>query len=176
MSQFEQFKNHQQKNKGGFTLLEVMVAMVITVSSAVLVSNSWSGNQMRIRKSTLLNNAGTLLQRKVVELEGKYQGKKIEEIQPEEGDFGSDYPQYRWKFETQAYVMPDLTSLLSQNNNTSNEMIISMITKLQEISSKVVLEGKVTVFVTVNKKEVSYNVTTYFIEFDSPEIDNGLSL
>ena len=74
----------------GFTLMEVLVALAILAGALVIVSSSWSGNFLRVRKSNLYNNAALLLESKMSELQAKYYGKTLEEIpEAEAGDFGS---------------------------------------------------------------------------------------
>lgn len=76
------------KNNSGFTLIETLIALVITVAAALLMSNAWSSNYLRVRKSAINKNVALLLERKMVEMESKNKGKKTLEISDEEGDFG----------------------------------------------------------------------------------------
>jgi prepilin-type N-terminal cleavage/methylation domain-containing protein len=160
--------NNRLKKQSGFTLLETLIALVITVGAALILSNSWSGNFLRVRKTALYNNVAILLQRKITEMESKYQGVKLENIKEEEGDFGDSFPQYRWTFSTQPFVMPDLTPVLTnKNSGGTDQMLITMISKMQEMIGKAILEGTVTVFVKSKDKEVPFSVTTYFVDYDS---------
>jgi general secretion pathway protein I len=157
----------------GFTLIETLIALVITVGAGLLLSNSWSGNFLRVRKAAIYNNITLLLERKVVELEAKHQGKKLTEISDEEGTFGETYPQYRWAFKTQPFEMPDPAALLPQSNEGQDAMLLTVLGKMREIVGKAILEGKVTVFVRSGEKEISYSLTTYFIDYES-DVDIGL--
>lgn len=151
----------------GFTLLEVLIAMSILTMVIVTVSSTWSGNFNRMRKINLSNNVATLLERKMVELEAKYKGKPVSEIPEEEsGDFGDDYPQYRWFLTSQEFQMPDLTALLTSQEGGADEMLITMIKQVNEFVSKAVKEVTLTVLVTAGKKEVSYKITTYFVDWE----------
>jgi general secretion pathway protein I len=125
----------------GFTLLEVLIAMSILTMVIVAVSSTWSGNFNRVRKINFANNVSTLLERKMVELEAKYKGKPVSEIPEEEaGDFGADYPQYRWTLASQEFQMPDLTALLTSQEGGADEMLITMIKQVNEFVSKAVKE------------------------------------
>ena len=53
----------------GFTLIEVLVAMVIMVGGIVVIANAWSGNFSRIKGARINNVAATLLERKMTALE-----------------------------------------------------------------------------------------------------------
>ncbi len=155
-----------KKNQAGFTLLEVLVAIGILVGAIIVVSNTWGGNMMRVRKSNLYNNAAVLLERKVVEMRAKYKDKALAEIPEEEsGDFGTDNPLYRWTFKTQEFKMPDLSAvLISQEQGDAN--LLSMIKQTQDFISQSVKEGTVTIFVKTPKKDVEFSVTTYFVDYN----------
>jgi prepilin-type N-terminal cleavage/methylation domain-containing protein len=154
------------RNKG-FTLIETLIALVITVAAGLLLSSAWSGNFMRVRKTTLNNNVAQLLERKIVELEAKYTGKAITEIKEEEGNFGDDFPQYRWSFSAQPFEMPDLTPILMKGNDSTDQMLITMMGKMREIVNKSIIEATVTVYVQAAGKEVPYSVTTYFVDYEA---------
>jgi prepilin-type N-terminal cleavage/methylation domain-containing protein len=154
-------------NKRGFTLLEILLALTVMAGSIVVVASGWSGNFGRLRKAQVLNNVNLLLQKKLTELEAKNKNKAVDAIAAEEGDFGSDFPEYRWTFEVQPFVMPDISSIILKNAGTANDMLLSMMTQLQEVISKAMAEGKVTVFVKAGEKEFAYSVTTYFVDYNS---------
>jgi prepilin-type N-terminal cleavage/methylation domain-containing protein len=153
------------RKAGGFTLLEVLVAMAILAGGIVVVSTSWSGNFLRMRKTTLYYNVAMLLEKKTTELDAKFKGKPLDEVIDETGDFGSDLPQYRWEFKTHEFQMPDLTAALLGNDATKSEQLIQFIKQMTEFISKSVKEGTVTVFVKSGKKEVPFSVTTYFVDY-----------
>ena len=152
------------KNKKGFTLIEVVIAMLIMVGAIVILYTSSAGNQARIRKSRVYNNVGVLLERKIAEIEAKNIGKSLLEISDEEGDFGSDYPDYRWTFTVQPFEMPDMSQALTRNASASQEMLL-VLSQLREVMNKNIVEGTVTVFVNSGKKEVPFSVTTYFVDW-----------
>ncbi|MCC7405611.1 MAG: general secretion pathway protein GspI [Bdellovibrionales bacterium] len=141
--------------------------MSILTMVIVAVSSTWSGNFNRVRKINFANNVSTLLERKMVELETKYKGKPVAEIPEEEaGDFGADYPQYRWALTSQEFQMPDLTALLTSQEGGADEMLITMIKQVNEFVSKAVKEVTLTVFVKASQKEVPYKITTYFVDWE----------
>ena len=151
--------------KKGFTLLEVMIAMMIIAGAILVLANSWSGSFMKIRKATLNNNVATLLERKMIETEAKYKNKFNEIPENESGDFGSENPMYTWEVKSKELKVPDLTPLLVGKEGGADEMLISMIKQLTEYLNKTIKEVKVTVFVKTPKKTVEYSATTYMIDY-----------
>lgn len=149
----------------GFTLLEVLIALVILAGGLLVLNSSWSTNSLRMRKANIFNNSATLLQKKMVETEALYAGKPLEEIPEEEsGDFGTDHPTYRWELKSRELEFPDLSALII-GEGEADETLLSMIRQMTELISKSVKEVKVTVFVKTNKKEVSFSATTYFVDY-----------
>jgi prepilin-type N-terminal cleavage/methylation domain-containing protein len=150
----------------GFTLIEVLVAMFILSGAMLVISFAWSGNFLRIRKVAMYNDAATLLERKMVELEVKYKEHPISEIPEEEsGDFGSDYPQYRWAVKSKDLKLPDLTPLLVNQENGAEESLISMVKQVSEFLSKAIKEVKVSVFIKSKGKEVEFSATQYLVDY-----------
>lgn len=155
------------RSSRGFTLLEVIVALSILVGGAVLLGNAWSSNFLRVRKAKLYNNVAHLLERKMTEMEVKYRDKPLEEIRDEEsGDFGKEFPQYRWTFKSQEFSMPDLAPVLIGREGGADDMLVSMIRQTTEFLSQSIKEATVSVFVKTKKREVEYSVTTYFVDFN----------
>ena len=149
--------------------MEVLVALTILSGALVVVSSSWSGNFLRVRKSNLYNNVALLLESKMTEITTKYTGRPLEEIpETESGDFGSDYKQYRWEFKSQQFAMPDMSSIIIKNSGPrgADQMLLTIIKTMQEFINQSVKEGKVTVFVKGGKREVSFSVSTYFIDYN----------
>ena len=161
-------------NRRGFTLIEVLLALVVTVASGMLLADAWSSNYGRVRKTTIYNNVALLLEKKMAEIEAKNTGKKILEISEEEGNFGDDLPDYRWTFKVQPFEMPDYGPILQSKSKEGVDATLLMILgKMRDIANKQILEGTVTVYVKTAKKEIPFSVTTYFIDYDS---DIGLTL
>lgn len=159
--------NHGFTSHYGFTLMEVLIALMITVAAGILVTTSWSGNFTRLQKATRYNNVALLLERKMVEMEAKYAHKKIDQVNNEEGDFGDDMPDYRWTFTAQPFEMPDYGPILASQQDGADENLLRVLSKMREVANKSILEATVTVFIKTPKKEVSFSLTTYFIDFDS---------
>ncbi len=154
----------------GFTLLEVLVALIITVAAAFLLSTAWSGNLARVRKTTMYNNVAQLLQRKIAEINAENSTKQFSELIDvhKEGDFGKQYPQYSWSFKTQKLTPPDLGGILASQKGGANQMLLTMLSKMQQIMHQSILEATVTVYVKMRNKEFPYSVTYYIVNYNAP--------
>lgn len=151
----------------GFTLLEVLVALFILTGAIIVIANAWSGNFMRMRKTSMYNNVATLLERKMVEVEAKYRDKPINEIpESEEGDFENDFPQYRWEMKSRDLELPDLTALIVGQGEGADEQLITLIKQMSEFISDAVKEVKVSIYVkSASGKEVEFSATQYFVDY-----------
>lgn len=164
------------KNKKGFTLLETLLAVVILSSGILLLSSSWSGSFLRIRKTQLNQDIVALLERKMAEIDLEYRGKPIDTIDEEkEDDFGSEYPQYRWKMTSKKFEMPNLSAIMVSQNNGTDQMMMTMIQQLSDHIGKTIKEVKVTVIYTGGKKPLEFSVVTYFVDYNKPLSIGGAS-
>lgn len=159
---------NRQSRSGGFTLIEIIMSLMILTGGIIAVNTSWSGNLLRVRKSSMYNNAAALLERKVTEIDAKYAGRPISEIAAEDGgDFGSEFPQFSWKFKSQKFVMPDLTPIImGQTNEGVDQMLLTVMTQMQEFMSKSIIEGKVTLVVKSEKSPLEFSVVMYFVDYN----------
>ncbi|MDZ4662315.1 MAG: type II secretion system protein [Pseudomonadota bacterium] len=152
----------------GFSLLETLVAMMILSFSLIIISSTWGGNVLRLRKARLYNEVTFLLQQKMTEMELKYQNAPLEKIDEEDtGDFGKDFPDYKWEFNSQEFTMPDLASLLTSEKDRVSDMETSIVKQLTEVLSKSIKEIKVTVIVLKKGKEIKrYALTSYIVDYN----------
>lgn len=157
-------------NRRGFTLIEVLVASMILVGAILLVGTSWSGSFSRLRKTQLNHNVAELLDRKATEISVLYRDSTLLEISDQAGDFGSDFPQYRWTFTVQPFEMPDVTAALTSQGTGAKEEMLLILNQMRETMSKSILEGTVTVYVKNKNKEVPFSVTTYFVDYAGAKI------
>ena len=82
-------------SQGGFTFLEVMVAVAIIAIAFVTLIGSQSQSVSVATDSRFYVTATLLAQEKLAELESA----DFDELFSEEGDFGEDFPRYSWKSE-----------------------------------------------------------------------------
>ncbi len=151
----------------GFTLIEVLVALFILTGAIMVIANTWSGNFMRMRKSTYLNDSATLLARKMIEVEAKYKGKPLNEIPKEEGgDFGTDSPMYHWTLKSKDLVVPDLSALMIGTEGQNDDTLIGMIKQVTEYLGKAIKEVKVSIFLKrKGAKEIEFSAVQYFVDY-----------
>lgn len=165
------------RSKRGFTLLETLVAMMILSMAVVMLASSWAGNYARMRRTQQKTEVTALLQRKMVEVDLEYKGKPLSSIPEEkEDDFGSDYPQYRWKLTSKELDVPDFSALLTAREGGANQMLIQIMQQLKDHLSKTVKEIKVSVIYTPEGggDSMEYSVTTYYVDYDKQVSVPGL--
>src|SRR5438270_8956079 len=91
--------------RNGFTIIEVLVAVMILSTDMVILSSSWSGSLAMNRKGSGMTTISYLLKRAIVEVEIKYGGSHPKEPNvpegPEEHEFeGDEYKDYSWRLES----------------------------------------------------------------------------
>jgi general secretion pathway protein I len=157
----------------GLTLLETIIALVILAGSLTLLVTSWSGSFLRLRKTQTQYELALLLEKKMGEVEMEFRGEPLTSIPEEkEGDFGSDYPQYKWKLTSQKLVFPDLSQLMNSQEGGSSQgdnPLLSMM--MQQVTSLITQGAKeVTLTVSLHKEDVKpleYSITTLFVDINS---------
>lgn len=155
------------KKKNGFTLIEVLVAMVIMIGAVIVVANAWSGNFSRVRSARINNVAATLLERKMTQIEHEYYDKSIDELKEEDGgDFGAMYPGYRWEMKSQEFEMPDLSGALIADDGPTDQTLITIMKTTAEFFKKSVKEVSVTVIYRPRKgNEIKHTVTSFLVDY-----------
>lgn len=155
-----------RKNKNGFSLFEVLIAMAIMSSAAMLLYLAWSGNQVRVQKMTINNKAAFLLDQIVSELEIKY-SQKITQLPDSEAGTFDDEPRYTWKMESRDFEMPDLRAILISGDQ-GQEAMLMIVDKLTDFLNESIKEMKVTVEYKIGDKAVSYSATTFLVDYNKP--------
>jgi general secretion pathway protein I len=102
------------KNKaGGFTLLEVMVAMAILAMALAGVYQLQSQSISMATESRFLTSAALLAQSKMTDIEAA----TTLNSPSENGDFGPDYPQYNWRLEITDIELSQLKKIVVTVSN-----------------------------------------------------------
>lgn len=169
-----QARPKQHKKQRGFSLIEVLVAMMIFAGSILVINNVWSGNFFRIKKARRMNEVSLLLKQKITEYEILYTGKSLAEIpEKESGNFGEGYTNYSWSMSSREFEMPNLASAITgpeSDGGGGNEMIALLTQTMSDYLNKSVKEMKVTVIVkgfsSKKKKNLEYSATTLFVDYD----------
>lgn len=156
------------RNKRGFTLIEILMAMMILSGGILLLANTWSGSFMRVRKTQVNTEVAALLERKMVEIEIKYRGKPLESIpEEEEDDFGDEAKDYRWKMESKEFEMPDVSAALTARDGGADTSMIQLMKMFSEHLKKTIKEVKVSVFYKPpTGNELEYSISTFFIDYN----------
>jgi general secretion pathway protein I len=89
---------------GGFTLLEVMIAMAILAIALVAVYQSQSQSLSLENQSRFATTAALLAEGKMAELEAA----DARDVRSGNGDFGDDFPDYTWEVDVRDSEMTAL--------------------------------------------------------------------
>lgn len=163
--------------QSGFTLLEVLIALIILASGVMLLAQSWSSSYNRIRKTQKNVEIAALLERKLAEIDMKYRGKSIDSIPETEADEFEGFPEYSWKLQSKKFEMPDLTAILIGREGGVDQMMSQLMKQFSDHLSASIKEVKVTVVYKVKEKEFEYSATLLFVDYDKqlplPSIPGG---
>lgn len=155
--------------KKGFTLIEVVLAMMVMASGLFILTNSWSGTYNRLRKTQIQVQMAALLERKVAEIEREFKGKSLESIPDEKEDnFGSELPQYTWKLKSKKLEIPDISASLTAQEGGADATLITLMKTFTEHLSKSIKEVNISVKYSEGAKPVLADVTIYMIDYDRP--------
>lgn len=161
----------KNQNKRGFSLIEVLVAMLVLAGFISIVVQLSYGNTRRIKKARQLEKAANLLEFKMLELEESFKGKKIVRLPDQgEGKFENE-EDYFWSYETQPLVLPHPRMLLSLIRLPENELNMKMAQILASILSQSVVELKLTVrYEGKRGKAFHHTLVSYFVNYiDTPD-------
>lgn len=153
--------------KNGFTLLEVVLALVVMASGLFILTNSWSSTYSRLRKTQVQVQIASLLERKIAEIEREYKNKSLESIPEEKEDnFGSELPQYSWKLKSKKFEMPNLSALLTAQPGGADPILMSLMDTYTEFLGKCIKEVNISVIYKEGKKPIVADVTIYMIDYN----------
>ncbi len=161
--------NLSQKKQKGFTLIEVVLAMMVMAAGLFILMNSWAGTYNRLRKTQIQVQMVALLERKVSEIEREYKGKSLDSIPEEkEDDFGSEVPGYSWKMKSRLLEVPNLSSSLVSRDGGADQTMLMIMKMFTDHLSKSIKEVNISVTYVDKKKPIVSEVTIYMIDYDRP--------
>ncbi|MCC7442634.1 MAG: prepilin-type N-terminal cleavage/methylation domain-containing protein [Bdellovibrionales bacterium] len=162
-------------NERGFTLMETMIAMAITVfvfTSILLVE---SASLSALEKARRMNVVAMLSQRAMAEAEMEFEGKPFKEVpKKKEGRFKAPYEDYAWGREIREVEFPNLlggaisSGSSSEDGEADKSQMADMMGKIMtNYLSKAVREVVVTVSWEKSGASQSFAVSTYWVDLNS---------
>ena len=148
----------------GFTLLEVLIAMMILAGAMLVLFQSWNGSMAAIRKGRTYSTVTLLLQKKMTEFEITTKGKSIDEVKEEDaGDFGGDFPDYKWQIKMRPFVLPVVVP--STVPDSQKELVTTIMKTMADYFEKAVREVQVTVIYSRAGRKISYSLNTIYVDW-----------
>ncbi len=159
-------KDKTQKSKG-FSLIEVLASLLILAGLLSIISQLFYGNNRRIRKARQLEKIASLLELKMIQLEEEFSGPKIVQLpNQDKGEFKNE-ENYFWSYQTQAILLPSPRILLSLSRLPESELYLKMAQILTDILSDSLVELELTVHYRGKGREVSYSLSSYFVNYET---------
>lgn len=165
-----------KKNKG-FTLVEVLIALGIFVTSFFVLVDS---QNMSVRNSALAKRitiATTLAQEKLSEMVLKYQGKPLTEIpEKEEGTFSAPHSKFRWEktsrdfhYDLSFLIEMDQTAKAKAGKEESEEQspLMTYLPKISDFIKQSSKEITVTVYWKEGSAERKMSLTTHLFDLNA---------
>jgi general secretion pathway protein I len=162
-------QTHRLKSQKGFSLFEILIALVILAGVFTVVGVAWSTSQLRLRKMKLNHQVAFLLDYKVADVERQYRDQITLLPEDDAGDFedmGKDFKDFSWKLRSKKFELPDLTPLLIKDQGKADPMVTMLLGQMKDFFAQAAKEVTVTVVYTYKKKKVEYSATTFLIYFN----------
>ncbi|MDE0518869.1 MAG: type II secretion system protein [Bdellovibrionales bacterium] len=149
--------------KTGFTLIEILIALVILSGATIIISRIWLGNTKRIQKVSDYHKIVELMEQKISELEFDWRKKNFDSIPREDkGTFeGEKY--FSWSVKTQPLTLPDPQSFMNLLGQT-DDMAIQVSQVTIQFLSQAIIEAKLTIHYKKGLLESAYSLTTYIVD------------
>lgn len=165
----------KHKSKAGFSLLEVMIAMMIMSIALTSIYMSTSDGIYRTIRTKELNIATWLAHNKMVESEHLFEGKAFSELSkdPETDKFKAPFEQYVWKREVREMKFPDLPVGSNKEGEGVQESVRILAQKITKFLNSSLRELVVTVSWDRGKGEQHVTLTTYLVDMHA-EFDFSL--
>ena len=151
------------KKNSGFTLIEVLVALVILTGSMIIISNIWSGNKRRVNKISDYHKIVQLMEQKISELEFEWQRKNFSSIPKEEKGTFNEEKYFSWSVKTKSLILPNPVELMNLAEQ-SQEIVTQVAEITTQFLSEAILEAKLTIHYKRGDLKSDYSLTTYIID------------
>ncbi|MBI3558621.1 MAG: prepilin-type N-terminal cleavage/methylation domain-containing protein [Deltaproteobacteria bacterium] len=154
--------------QGGFTLLEVMIAMTIMTVAFAAIYTSQSESIILVTKTKERNIAGWLLHNKMIESEHLYEGKPFSELDKEVTEkFKAPFDQYTWKREIKEIKFPDLPVGGGKEGEGVQESVRQLAKTLTKYFNSSLREMVITVSWQRGDGAQHITLTTYLVDLNA---------
>ena len=155
--------NCRMSKKQGFTLLEVLMALVILAGATMIISRIWHGNRQRVGKIHNYHKVTHLMEQKITELEFEWRKKNFDSIpKTAKGAFEGE-KHFSWSVTTQPLTLPDPQTLLGFTGQAQG-MVMQVAKITSQFLSEAVLEAKLTIHYKKGLRKSAYSLTTYIVD------------
>ncbi|MCB1198349.1 MAG: hypothetical protein KDK51_08235 [Deltaproteobacteria bacterium] len=161
---------------GGFSLLEVLAALLLLAVSIVALSENQTQSIQLIQATQYRDKALLLAQSKMNETDRKVQEKGLSALKDSEsGEFDQEqFPTYTWVITKEKIPVPDFVSLLSMSSGEQAEedqfdtsALEGPLKAVTEIWGKAIRQVTVEVLWKQRNNEKSYRLVTHYVEKDA---------
>lgn len=153
------------KHRKGLSFIEVMYSIIILTGVMVIISQFFSQSTKQLDRSKRYYLVSQLMEQKITELELNYQKEGPSALVETERENFENYPDFLWSVETKQMenMGPrDLIEGLREENQITNIM-----DQVAKQIMDLVTEVRLTIYYTKMETEVSYSITTYFVDFQT---------
>ena len=162
----------RSRRQGGFTLIEIMMAMAIMAISFAAILTTQSSSIIVTTKIRDMNIAGMLAHNLMVESEHLMEGKAFSELKDAESDaYKPPFERFKWKREVKEIKFPDFGMFASGGEEGSQQGQEDKSRVLGQAVTKFLSEGMrelvVTVSWPVGDGEQKVTLTTYLVNMDA---------
>ncbi len=165
-----------KKHINGFSLIEVLIALGIIASVMMVLTSSWTSNFRRVGKAKIQTQVVYLLQKKMIEIETLYKDRPQDlPTEAQTGNFGDKHKKYTFSWEAKEFKMPDLSSVLTTQSGGTDEITLTVISKMKEFFEQSVKEVNLTVtyLQSPKAKPKKYTLSTLLVDYNA-SIDLGI--
>lgn len=160
--------NNLLRNRSGFTLLEVIIAMAIMTLALSSIISVESGAINASARAKQMNIVAMLIKNQMIKTEYDIEGKTFDEVEKEKSEaFEAPYETYTWKRVIKEITFPTINPGNSDPNDTSVDQNADTMAKtISQFLSKAIREVDVSVNWKKDGKDQSFTVATYWVDLN----------